>query len=45
MLKHPLRRLVMTENDLNELELLDEFSIMELEQQLEFEAWCDIVCD
>jgi hypothetical protein len=35
----------MTEKDLDQYELLDEFSIMELEQQLEFEAWCDIVCE
>lgn len=25
--------------------LLEEFSIMELEQRLEFEAWCDGNCD
>jgi hypothetical protein len=40
---HPLE-VVMTEEDLNQFELLDEFSITELEQQLEFEAWCDIIC-
>ena len=34
----------MTEQDLEQFELLDEFSITELEQQLEFEAWCDVVC-
>jgi len=35
---------VMTEENLNQFELLDEFSITELEQQLEFEAWCDVIC-
>jgi hypothetical protein len=34
----------MSEKDLEQFELLDEFSITELEQQLEFEAWCDIIC-
>lgn len=27
--------------ELNREDLLEEFSIMELEQRLEFEAWCD----
>ena len=31
----------MTEKELNQLGLLEEFSITELEQRLEFEAWCD----
>ena len=31
----------MTEKDLTQLGLLEEFSITELEQRLEFEAWCD----
>ena len=31
----------MTERELNQLGLLEEFSITELEQRLEFEAWCD----
>ena len=31
----------MTENELSQLGLLEEFSITELEQRLEFEAWCD----
>lgn len=31
----------MTEQELNQLGLLEEFSITELEQRLEFEAWCD----
>lgn len=35
----------MTEKELNQLGLLDEFSITELEQRLEFEAWCDGNCD
>jgi hypothetical protein len=35
---------VMTEKDLSKLGLLDEFSITELEQRLEFEAWCDWNC-
>jgi hypothetical protein len=32
---------IMTEKELNQLGLLEEFSITELEQRLEFEAWCD----
>jgi hypothetical protein len=35
----------MTEKELSQLGLLDEFSITELEQRLEFEAWCDGNCD
>ena len=35
----------MTEKDLSQLGLLEEFSIMELEQRLEFEAWCNGNCD
>jgi hypothetical protein len=31
----------MTEKELTQLGLLEEFSITELEQRLEFEAWCD----
>jgi hypothetical protein len=31
----------MSEKDLTKLGLLEEFSITELEQRLEFEAWCD----
>lgn len=31
----------MTEKELNQLGLLEEFLITELEQRLEFEAWCD----
>jgi hypothetical protein len=31
----------MSEKELNQLGLLEEFSITELEQRLEFEAWCD----
>jgi hypothetical protein len=31
----------MNEKELNQLGLLEEFSITELEQRLEFEAWCD----
>lgn len=34
----------MTEKDLSQFELLDEFSITELEERLEFEAWCDGNC-
>lgn len=34
----------MTEKQLSEFGLLDEFSITELEQRLEFEAWCDWNC-
>ena len=34
----------MTDKELNTVELLEEFSIMELEQRLEFEAWCDGNC-
>ena len=34
----------MTEKELNQTGLLEEFSIMELEQRLEFEAWCDGNC-
>jgi hypothetical protein len=34
----------MTEKDLSKFGLLDEFSITELEQRLEFEAWCDWNC-
>ena len=34
----------MTEKELSELGLLEEFSITELEQRLEFEAWCDGNC-
>jgi len=34
----------MTEKDLSQFGLLDEFSITELEQRLEFEAWCDWNC-
>ncbi|HEX8147187.1 MAG TPA: hypothetical protein VF591_08415 [Pyrinomonadaceae bacterium] len=29
----------------DQLELIEEFSIMELEQRLEFEAWCNFGCD
>ena len=35
----------MTEKELSQLGLLEEFSITELEQRLEFEAWCDGNCD
>lgn len=35
----------MTEKELSQLGLLEEFSIMELEQRLEFEAWCNGNCD
>lgn len=35
----------MTEQELNQLGLLEEFSITELEQRLEFEAWCDSCTD
>lgn len=31
----------MTEGELGQLGLLDEFSIKEVEQRLEFAAWCD----
>jgi hypothetical protein len=31
----------MTDKELTQLGLLEEFSITELEQRLEFEAWCD----
>jgi len=34
----------MTEKQLSQFGLLDEFSITELEQRLEFEAWCDWNC-
>jgi len=34
----------MTEKDLSQFGLLDEFSITELEERLEFEAWCDGNC-
>ena len=34
----------MTEKELNQLGLLEEFSITELEQRLEFEAWCNWNC-
>ena len=34
----------MTEKDLRQFGLLDEFAITELEQRLEFEAWCDGNC-
>lgn len=34
----------MTDKELNTEALLEEFSIMELEQRLEFEAWCDGNC-
>lgn len=34
----------MTEKDLSQFGLLEEFSITELEQRLEFEAWCDWNC-
>jgi len=34
----------MTEKDLSQFGLLDEFSITELEQRLEFEAWCNWDC-
>ena len=34
----------MTEKELSQFGLLDEFSITELEQRLEFEAWCDWSC-
>ena len=34
----------MTEKDLSKLGLLDEFSIMEIEQRLEFEGWYDGNC-
>ena len=34
----------MTEKDLSKFELLDEFSITELEERLEFESWCDGNC-
>lgn len=34
----------MTEKDLSQFGLLDEFSITELEERLEFEAWCDWNC-
>ena len=34
----------MNERELNQLGLLEEFSITELEQRLEFEAWCDWNC-
>jgi hypothetical protein len=35
----------MTEKELSQFGLLEEFSITELEQRLEFEAWCDGNCD
>jgi len=35
----------MTEKELSQFGLLDEFSITELEQRLEFEAWCNVACD
>ena len=35
----------MTEKDLSQFGLLDEFSITELEERLEFEAWCNWNCD
>jgi len=35
----------MTEKELTKLGLLEEFSITELEQRLEFEAWCNFWCD
>lgn len=34
----------MSEKELSQLALLDEFSIMELEERLEFEAWCEGNC-
>ena len=34
----------MSDKDLEKFGLLDEFSITELEQRLEFEAWCDWNC-
>lgn len=34
----------MSEQELTQQGLLEEFSIMELEQRLEFEAWCDGNC-
>lgn len=34
----------MTEKELSQFGLLEEFSITELEQRLEFEAWCDLFC-
>jgi len=34
----------MTEKDLSQFGLLDEFTIMELEQRLEFEGWYDGNC-
>ena len=34
----------MTEKDLSQFGLLDEFSITELEERLEFEAWCNWNC-
>jgi hypothetical protein len=44
VLNNPRWEVVMTEKDLSQFELLDEFSITELEQRLEFEAWCDGNC-
>ena len=32
---------VSANTELNREDLLEEFSIMELEERLEFEAWCD----
>jgi len=34
----------MTEKELGQFGLLEEFSITELEQRLEFEAWCNLFC-
>ena len=34
----------MTEKELSQFGLLEEFSITELEQRLEFEAWCNFFC-
>ena len=34
----------MTEKELSQFGLLEEFSITELEQRLEFEAWCNLFC-
>jgi hypothetical protein len=39
-----LAEVVMTEKDLSKYGLLEEFSIEELEQRLEFEAWLDGNC-
>lgn len=44
VLSQSLKEVNMSEKELSQLALLDEFSIMELEERLEFEAWCNTDC-